>query len=535
MSNNKRYTISFKNDITIKDNMNNIIEILPYGYVNSVMSKYKDSADFIFNQNMPSANSKILPTQIELVGNPPKDFQREVLSIFNKYCFTGHIESPTGSGKTNIIAYLLKKRNIRSVLLFHKTDLIFQTRARILSLLDIPESFILPFSDKMTNNFPPILLVNWQSLQNDKHLQNLINHGNYVQVLCDESHKTSGNEYYDIINKIPALYKHGFTASLYRNNTKNEERLKEVLGNKICSINIEDLYKENLQIRPHIHSIKTNFTINYDSTIMKNNIEQKIEDEKYRWALAYNVVKKRTVLDNNKNVLTAKDLALNPDYRKILIANILLDHKPLEIEHAVKLGKIKKIVDLDKNRNALILSHILDKTSNSNEQTLITFNSSQALKDTYNALNSLGYTNLYYVDGKTDNRYDLLRKISTNLIKNYILFSTTDFIAEGTDIPLLNKIFICSPVYPPFQDASKLQQLVGREMRIADNKTNAITYIFDDYCEGFVNTKKLKTFETLSNYIHPTFSFETTTPEVIIENKKEDIETIPSFTRENLI
>lgn len=123
----------------------------------------------------------------------------------------GILCAPTASGKTVIAAALISKRQVQTLILVHRTDLLKQWQERMKTFLEISEDGIgVIGAGKMKPSWRIDIAV-MQSLGRRDDLPELLDH--YEQIIVDECHHLSAFSFESILKKAKARHVVGLTAT----------------------------------------------------------------------------------------------------------------------------------------------------------------------------------------------------------------------------------------------------------------------------------------------------------------------------------
>jgi len=174
--------------------------------------------------------------------------------------------------------------------------------------------------DKEWNEMP-ITVATLQTLRsreeqlNDSDFWNL-----WGAVFYDESHHASSDTYYRIINKFPAKYRIGLSAT--KGKTKAKEKISElVFGNVI----FED--KTN-NLKPKIYKVSTGFKFDYEAT---EKIGNRVKRNNYQKLIT------TLVEDENRNYLVAEKISSQLENAHLVISR-RLKHLEDIMEKSIELG-----------------------------------------------------------------------------------------------------------------------------------------------------------------------------------------------------
>lgn len=491
-----------------------------------------------------------------------REYQDETSNniLFHK---KGLVYAPTGSGKTNIMCYTFAKNPTNTLIIVPTKELVKQTKARFLEVLNINDDFIGMINSDVKNKtkeIKPILVTTWQSIKND--IKQLIKEYNYSTIFVDEAHHSSANvinsTIQDLLTEKTRLY--GFSATPYRTQEEDENKIFKLFDNQIVAkITVERLYQEKYLVKPSIQIIKNNK--NYSlSNIVKynfiNNIidKKKKENSKYidfidslfkipAFVLSDKKMSNFITIEkfnkeakaNHSDLSNAKTFFKDNNVDIEQIRNILLDNvtdfednqyiKLLKdcyriysddflhnnnqnkfyqnFDFSQKIGYIKKSIDEDVFR--------IDNIFNQITKSILTTN----MVNTIILVNTINlFTNYkekiskFLIDNKMEIDFFCINGNSEKNLKaikesnNYILLATSDFMREGIDLPNAQRLFCVSPILPPFSPKYALEQIIGRVIRPYKDKDYAEIYVFDAFTSDF-SAKRNEIFKIVQDNLKP--------------------------------
>jgi superfamily II DNA or RNA helicase len=167
---------------------------------------------------------------------------------------TGVMESPTGSGKTQILLTLAAMVPTPTLIIVHTTELLKQTAARCESWLNYSPGII-----GGGKNQPKDITVGM--IQTLAKMNIGKDHPLYARFGCvigDEIHHCPAATYVDVFRRLPYRYKYGFTATAWRKD-KMEPVLFRILGPITAKVHHQDVVDAGRIVWPEVRFINTDY------------------------------------------------------------------------------------------------------------------------------------------------------------------------------------------------------------------------------------------------------------------------------------
>lgn len=211
--------------------------------------------------NIPDGDTVRIASVTKHKKFPPRPYQQECVDALMK-TDRGIIYAPTGSGKTNIIAYLIEQKQETALIIVPAIDLVKQTRERLESILGDSMSIGSidgNTADKASEAKKQVLVSTWQSIFQSSFLLKDLK-GRHQNLIIDECHHASANVLSNIIETLAPYCKgvYGVSATPYRSAYQDQTRLMNLFNNNIAyRVNIEQLYDNGYLVRPDVNIIQS--------------------------------------------------------------------------------------------------------------------------------------------------------------------------------------------------------------------------------------------------------------------------------------
>ena len=359
----------------------------------------------------------------------------------------GVIKSPTGSGKSVMGCYAIKKSGFKTLILVHTVDLINMWKDSLIKAFGNNfENKIGIFGsgkslDKALSINNNIVIGTYQSATKESNLNKIKNAG-FGLILNDECHHVPADTFKTVLNGLMIPYKLGLSATPRRLDGR-EGDIYALVDSIKASVSIHELIKNKFVVKPEFYNISW----------IDSNIVQK-------------------VANSNKNGLQ-KSLML----------------KKMSSAAHIKLTKLIKLIKTFENNNETFLIFADFVFATDVIEQIIT---NQITK----------YNNNFKViavakEMKSDERSNIFKQVG----KKYQGLIFAKLGSEGIDISAVDNIVIMNPSKSP----TTFAQRTGRAMRIAPGKTKCkiftfvlqgsleekwAEYSFDEYRnDGFVQKK----------------------------------------------
>ena len=195
----------------------------PIGFLSIVIDYFKQSNIEYEIKDERKIKSKL---NLNWHGHELRDYQIEAVQKAKEVGF-GFLVLPTGAGKTEIGMKLIQELNVSSLIIVHRSELLYQWKERLEKSLNVEIGII---GDKHYDEKSiTVAMIQTASRNTPKR--------HYDCLIVDEAHHTPADTYYNLAGKINAMYRFGLSATPYREDG-DEMKITGMTGavNKLVSI-----------------------------------------------------------------------------------------------------------------------------------------------------------------------------------------------------------------------------------------------------------------------------------------------------------
>lgn len=241
-----------------------------------------------------------------------REEQQKALDNLLKYD-NGILCAPTGFGKTVIGCKLIEEKNVNTLVLVNKIQLLNQWKDRIKEFLSIEEVGEISSKKKKITNIIDVASI--KSLWNNGDVLNITK--NYGMIIIDECHHTAAYTFEQAINTGNAKYVYGISATPERENG-HTPIIKMQCGDIRYKVDSQKFNKElNIPMKVIVKSSHLNFTNHNIDNYELNEINDLISKDVLRSENIINDIKKEYKKGKNILVLTERLTLMNYIYDKL--------------------------------------------------------------------------------------------------------------------------------------------------------------------------------------------------------------------------
>jgi len=207
----------------------------------------------------------------DLIGITLRDYQISAANTLLR-ATRGVAKMATNSGKTEVIAAILKKLNSKAVVMVHRKELLYQTAERLCNRLghDIGK-----IGDGVWD-IQDITVAMVQTLS----ARNLSVFSDNRVVIVDECHHTSSDQAMNVLFKLPGMYRFGFSGTPLKHDVLSDLKLMALTGDVIVDISNKYMVEEGYSAKPKVYIVpvedysvaawESSYQSAYDSLIVNN-------------------------------------------------------------------------------------------------------------------------------------------------------------------------------------------------------------------------------------------------------------------------
>jgi len=328
---NKKFSYELKNAFWIKKKKpeaNTIIKfwkenkrLIPLGMFHGLVKTLNDYAKFkkrelsleIIDNRKSFETTTKMPDS--LIGKELRDYQEDAIRAFTSKRIA-ILEIATGAGKSLIMSEIVRKLNLKTLILVNRVELLYQLKETLEESLGIKVGVIRAKEDDIQDITIATIQTIYKNIKKYKDYLSTINFS-----IMDECHNVNHMSYWKISNHlINTTHRLGLSGTAFRIDG-NDMYLNAVNGYISYNLNAKKLINLGWLTRPSIHFIK-NYMTDKDS----NNIEAGIKTGLINETESYPKYYEGFIKNNKKRNEVIKDIVEKNKGKKILILTKLVEH-----------------------------------------------------------------------------------------------------------------------------------------------------------------------------------------------------------------
>ncbi len=265
---------------------------------------------------------------------------------------TGILKAPTGFGKTVICCKLISERNVNTLIITEKLQILSQWRERLKHFLEIDEVGQIGGGKNIITN--KIDVASIKSIWNNGNFNDIVK--NYGMVIIDECHHLAAFTYESAVNTINAKYVYGVTATPDRENG-HTPIIKMQCGDIRYEVNAKEFNKKlNIPMKVYV---KSSYLTNVDKNIVDytlNEINHLIVKDCYRNNKIISDIETEFYKGKNILILTERLEHLTYFYNHLLEVtnNIFVYHGGLGKKTLNQYEKLREKLNNEKSNKIII-------------------------------------------------------------------------------------------------------------------------------------------------------------------------------------
>lgn len=189
----------------------------------------------------------------------------------------GILSATTGFGKTVVATSLIAKRNINTLIIVNRTQLVNQWKEKLIAFLQLDSSDVGQIGGGKSKPSGVIDIATIQTLNRNGSIKDIIHH--YGQVIVDECHHISAFSFEQVLRKVKANYVYGLTATPTR-----KDGLHPIMTMQCGPVVYKVSAKKQAKVRPFEHILIPRFTTFKGTTDKEKSLNdlapEMIKDEK---------------------------------------------------------------------------------------------------------------------------------------------------------------------------------------------------------------------------------------------------------------